>query len=57
MAQGKLVPFGVREQLKADKAAGKTVRQIAEEKNLNKDTVQKWLKPTSVQHSCNRKAT
>lgn len=56
MAQGKLVPFSVREQLKADKAAGKTVRQIAEEKNLNKDTVQKWLR-TSVQNPCNRKAT
>lgn len=44
MAQGRLVPFSVRQQLQADRAAGKTVRQIAEERYLNKDTVQKWLK-------------
>lgn len=42
MSQGKLVPFNLREQLRADKAAGKTVRQIAEERDLNKETVVRW---------------
>jgi hypothetical protein len=42
--RGRPLRFLIREQLRADKRAGKTVRQIADAHNLSKTTVCKWTK-------------
>ncbi len=42
--RGKPIPFALREQIKADKLQGATVRQIAAARGLNRNTVSKWTR-------------
>lgn len=46
MAQrGKPLPFQLRQQIKADKQAGATCREIAALRGVNRNTVSKWTRP------------
>ena len=51
--RGRPLPYLLREQLKADKRAGATVREIAAERQLSKTTVSKWTRTKLVQDYSN----
>jgi response regulator of citrate/malate metabolism len=48
--RGRPLPFAVREQIKADRQQGATVRAVADARGVSKTTVQKYGRASLVQN-------